>query len=174
MTTQSSQELAKEGCIVALQRCHAVLEHVSDEDFVAQVPDYGSIGSHVRHTIEHFTCLLNGLESGTADYDARERNHGLETSLQQTRDTLQSLIDTLNNQEVSDAGTIKIRQLARPDSEPVELDTNIARELLFLSGHTIHHLAIILLISSQLGLDVPKELGVAFSTQAYRTPASTS
>jgi hypothetical protein len=44
----------------------------------------------------------------------------------------------------------------------------LERELVFLSGHAIHHIAIMALSAAAAGVTLPAELAVAFSTEAHR------
>jgi len=46
--------------------------------------------------------------------------------------------------------------------------SNVGRELAYCAGHAIHHYAIIRLICSHLGIEVPKEFGIAPSTLQFR------
>ena len=63
---------------------------------------------------------------------------------------------------------IQVVQISAPGQEPSPVQSTVERELVFLSGHTIHHLAIIAFIAKGLGIDIPADLCVAFSTAAYR------
>ena len=38
----------------------------------------GSIGGHVRHCLDHVAALLDGLDGGVVDYEARERGTAAE------------------------------------------------------------------------------------------------
>ena len=49
------------------------------------------------------------------------------------------------------------------------MESNIGRELAYCVGHAIHHYAIIQLISSHLGVEVPEEFGIAPSTLKSRS-----
>jgi hypothetical protein len=49
----------------------------------------GSLGQHVRHTVEFFQCLIEGLESGIVDYDARKRDMKIETDIAYTLNCLE-------------------------------------------------------------------------------------
>ena len=54
-----------------MEPCIYTLSHASCYD--------STIGGHVRHNLDHFLCLEQGLKSGSVDYDARERDEFLET-----------------------------------------------------------------------------------------------
>jgi hypothetical protein len=60
-----------------------------------------------------------------------------------------------------------MHQEAAPGQEGGMVRTNVERELLFLSSHTIHHIAIMSLLAERVGMTVPADLGVAFSTASY-------
>jgi hypothetical protein len=48
------------------------------------------------------------------------------------------------------------------------VESSIERELIFLSGHTIHHLALIDYILRSKGVAIGNAAGTAFSTAAYQ------
>jgi len=62
-----------------------------------------------------------------------------------------------------------VNSVSYGSSEPSVIDTNVGRELAYCVGHAIHHYAIVRPICSQLGIDVPKEFGVAPSTLKYKS-----
>ena len=60
-----------------------------------------------------------------------------------------------------------LRQEVAPGGQSGRVDTNMERELAFLSSHTIHHLAIMSLLAEARGVEIPPGLGVAFSTATF-------
>ena len=60
-------------------------------------------------------------------------------------------------------------QSAAPGRPPSSSPSRLERELVFLSGHTIHHIAIMVLAARAAGVEIPSPLAVAFSTEAHRT-----
>ena len=58
--------------------------------------------------------------------------------------------------------------IARPAAAP----SSLARELQFLTSHTIHHFAVIALILRAMDVEVDREFGVAPSTLRYWTEAA--
>ena len=53
-----------------------LLSTISDAQYSNQsVPPYfSSIGSHFRHTLDMFSCVINGFNLGNIDLTIRERN----------------------------------------------------------------------------------------------------
>jgi hypothetical protein len=70
------------------------------------------------------------------------------------------------------AGRLRVRQSAAAGVEPITVDSNLERELLFLSGHTIHHIAIMALLVRGEGVGLPDGVDMAFSTAAHLSTAS--
>ena len=64
-----------------------------------------------------------------------------------------------------------MRQTAAAGAEPVTVESNLERELVFLSGHTIHHIAIMALVIRERGVRIPEGLDMAFSTAAHLAEA---
>lgn len=160
---------AIEGCLEACRRCEAVVESVLSQDAAA----YSAVGPHLRHCLDHFTLLLDGWKTGAVDYDARARDERAERDPGLAREILRGIA-----RELSAIGprhlTVEIRvtQSAAPGRPPLASSSRLERELVFLSSHTIHHIAIMVLAARAAGVTVPSDLAVAYSTEAHRASLS--
>jgi len=140
---------------------------VRDKTYATSVgsPYSASIGQHYRHVLEHFVCLVKGLRSGEINYDARDRNPRIESEV-----TYASVLtcDMLRAVKQCSRETLdrpcRVLQSVAYTGAPSTVDSNIGRELAYCAGHAIHHFAIIRLIASELGVDLPREFGFAPST----------
>jgi hypothetical protein len=133
-------------------------------------PFHASIGGHYRHVLEHFESLIKGLRAGEINYDARERNLRLQSEVTYasivTCDVLRAL--KRNSADTFSRNCRVINSVGYGASQPVSMDSNVARELAYCIGHAIHHYAIIRLICHELAVRVPAEFGVAPSTLKHR------
>jgi len=138
---------------------------------MAEAPYSASIGGHYRHVLEHFQCLIRGNRSGEINYDKRERNPRLETEVTYatiaTCDVLRA-IKTYTNEGLARPCKV-VNSVAYGSDKPSVMESNIGRELAYCVGHAVHHYAIIRLICSHLGAEVPNEFGLAPSTLKCRS-----
>lgn len=161
------------GCLEAGARCLSVASMLSPETYVAMAAGHSPIGAHLRHCYDHFETLLWGLERGEIDYDSRNRDPRVEACPDYFQEKLHSRlaqIATFDETALDEA--VSIRALVAPDAPPVRFMSTLSRELVYLTSHTIHHLAIIKLTAEQLGIELPDGFGVAYSTAAYWKQAS--
>ncbi|WP_280547921.1 DinB family protein [Halomonas sp. 11-S5] len=132
-----------------------------------------TLGKHVRHIIDHYDALLEGLDRGgeVIDYEQRRRDEALEQWPQQAASHLvgiESRLSVLGGEPSSAALT-----LAYPlDEERLSLASSLDRELAFLTSHSIHHMAIIALLAEQSGIHLPETFGVHPSTLRHWQRAS--
>lgn len=124
-----------------------------------------TLGKHVRHIIDHYDALLDGLERGepAIDYEQRRRDEALEQWPQEAASHLAGIearLSSLGNGTSSDALILGYPM----DDEALSLASSLARELAFLTSHSIHHMAIIALLAEQLGIGLPESFGVHPST----------
>jgi uncharacterized damage-inducible protein DinB len=125
------------------------------------------VGPHLRHCIDAYRCLLDGLTSGVVDYDARSRDRRVETDREAGLTAMGDLIDDLRALTAVDAGRELLARVDTPaavDEADASSRSTLHRELQFLVGHTVHHYALIAMILRQHGVDVGREFGVAPST----------
>lgn len=158
------------GCLEACRRCQDVVRRVREAEDAAARAVYARVGPHLRHCLDHFLCLFRALDGdGEIDYDARERNPGIESdparfaaAMTEIEARVRDLDESVLDREV------RVRQAVAPGGRQAASTSNLARELVFLSGHTIHHLAIVGLLCEAGGVPVPEDTTMAFSTEAYR------
>ena len=152
---------------IAYERCVAFADLVVAEPAAEA---YQVVGPHLRHCLDHLQCLLDGIDTGSVDYDARGRDERIEIDRKAFRDALAALVTRLRSVDASRlADSLDVTQSAAPGGLRVTVSSSLARELVFLSGHTFHHLAIMARIAQAHGISLPDErLTMAFSTAAHR------
>ncbi len=160
------------GCIEVLERCTRAVAVIPDTLYVDKSNSHDSIGCHLRHGLEHVHCFLAGLEHGEIDYDARARDERLELSRAEMSDALTEAVNALAGlSEGQIDRSVRVRQLPAIGEAQIEVPSSAARELTFISSHMIHHLSMINLYCQQGGVELSPNIGLAFSTAAYRNVA---
>lgn len=146
-----------------------LLDAVDAETYAATESGRASIGAHLRHCIDFYNCFLHGLETGRVDYDARCRDAAVETDRRAAARVLAEIVDRMAALGPADFGRVLEVKADTPEGAPFAWSrSSLARELQFLTSHTVHHFALIALLMRQRGHDPGDEFGVAPSTLAYR------
>ncbi|MEM8983389.1 MAG: DinB family protein [Pseudomonadota bacterium] len=126
-----------------------------------------SIGAHVRHILDHYDCLFNGLANRSIDYACRSRDNRAETDVRYTGARLATLLERLKSLSDGVNGAVDVQH------EPGSVDapanrSSVGRELEFLISHTAHHYALIAVLLTRFGIEIPKDFGLAPSTVRHR------
>lgn len=158
-------------CTEILEQLESVIEELTDKDFTLRIPtlNNSTIGQHMRHTLEFFTCLMNHHDSGLINYDKRDHDTVIESdrmiALALIKD-LKSFIIRINEDKPL---TLEANYSLDKD-ETVLIKTNFFRELTYNIEHAIHHMAIIKIGLKEIApyVVVPAHFGVAVSTIKYQ------
>ncbi|MCH6256668.1 hypothetical protein MLD52_08930 [Puniceicoccaceae bacterium K14] len=126
-----------------------------------------SLGSHIRHVLDHYRAFLNSIESGVVDYDNRKRDTIIEKSRQMAIDEAESLIKSFEILEFFEDKQVGVRVAASTEGSVKISQSSLARELQFLVSHTVHHYALIAIASRVQGIEPADTFGVAPSTLKY-------
>lgn len=163
----------RDALVQVLRQIESLLIAISPEQYVQNPvgPVKSAVAPHVRHALDHVNAWLIASRTGTLDYDARQRNTDIERSpaaalarvREQVRD-LQSLTPDTST-EVSPLWTL-LAQVTEGGT-PLHFATSPARELAFVLSHTIHHNAILSIMTRQLGITPPDKFGYAPATLTY-------
>lgn len=151
-----------------LAQCASVIAAVSDAVYCApsRVLPGGTLGKHVRHSLDHFRAALGGGIAGTViDYDHRERDVPAETDRAAALmliDETRAALGMLHEREV--ARSVRIRVMLASDGTMAEIPSTLGRELAFATHHAIHHHAMMKAIAAEHGHDLGPDFGKAPST----------
>jgi hypothetical protein len=162
---KAAQEVLQQGLTLLAQ-----VDEATYSTFVAS-PHRASLGQHYRHVLDHFLCLIAGVEAQEIDYDRRARDPRLETSVESARAATEKLIRDLRSydDETMERPCGVRYSVGYEQDEPVHLPSVVAREVAFCVGHAVHHYAIIRLLCAELGAELDPEFGIAPSTLKYRS-----
>jgi uncharacterized damage-inducible protein DinB len=144
------------------------------EGLVAALPpdDYGRatgpggahhLGKHVRHILDHYEALIEALASGHLDYEHRRRDPSLEQDAREALRRLNEIQAWLATPAPGDSPQFLELRYPLDEGEAV-MPTCLARELAFLTSHTVHHMALVGLLAEAMGHRLPEGFGVHPST----------
>ena len=136
----------------------------------AGAPPYATpVGAHLRHVIEHYEALLFAAHDGTLNYDQRPRSRALETDAALAQRRVQALQCHLALWSGPQLATpIRVRGIGgvAGDFEFAVMST-LARELVFLASHALHHFALLQAHCEMHGIALDATFGRAPSTVAH-------
>lgn len=150
-----------------LDELAAVLQQVSATVYTAKsFPRVsGSIGQHVRHILDHVAGLCGTARSGVLSYDSRERGTDVEADRSAALRTIRHLQAMLTQLDDCDENApITLTSVVAHGRAPLAARSTLAREILFVISHTVHHQALIAVLLSASGHSVPDAFGLAPST----------
>ncbi|MGB1042998.1 MAG: DinB family protein [Tenacibaculum sp.] len=139
-----------------LQRGIKLLNSITDEQYSDKSipPYYSSIGANMRHVLDAFTCIFNGLESKCVDFSDRERN---KLSEEQTKYGLAYFNDVITKLHCLDSADFDTIISVKDDlgTGVVTANYTVGSALIQAHSHAIHHYASIGFIINQLGIELP-------------------
>lgn len=160
--------------ISILQQLKRHLLQLQSQEYAQRLAIFNgsSIGGHTRHVIEFYDSLLQGMEVGEVNYDARQRDMQIEENLGYALATIDKIISKLLNFNDLDKCvklSAKIGTMVSP-----AITTSFEREAIYLIEHSIHHFALIRigLQTNFTKVNIEPEFGVAFSTIEFRKDKS--
>lgn len=141
-----------------LERGIQLLEYISDEEYsnTSIAPYYSSIGGHMRHILDVFDCIFNGLVESDINLIERERNQSVENYTKSGIDYFEKTINQLNKIKTEDLNII-LKVTDDLGLGVVTANYTLASILIQAHSHAIHHFASVGYIISQLGIQLPDE-----------------
>jgi uncharacterized damage-inducible protein DinB len=118
----------------------------------------------VRHCLDHVQAVLEP-SAGVVSYDHRRRQTALEENRHLAVAALRSAAERLEGlgPRLPDIA-IQLEAQVDRDGGSVQVTSSMARELVFVLQHTIHHQALVALMLAERGVPVPHLFGFAPST----------
>lgn len=143
-----------------LQQAHYILSNLTNGHLsnTSVSPYYSSIGSHMRHILDFYNCVLNRDSNNRIDLTARCRNKDVENCCNGAKEYLNSIIRKLENfNEDLNEMVIVTDDLGLGK---IDISYTLAAVFSQANSHTIHHYAIINYILDGLQINLEDgELG---------------
>lgn len=164
---------AQHGTLAVTAQIADLLAALNQDIYIQPLPLFqgSTIGQHIRHILEFYTCLFEGRACARVDYSSRARNIRIAEQLDVARALLDGIADTVDQLDEHQWLNIdsEFGEPIEGDDRPVYI-SSMGRELQYAFDHAVHHLAII-----RMGIQVyfpdvviDPELGVAPSTLRFR------
>ena len=150
-----------------LTQLDAVIRQLKPEDYIrrSSLLNSSTIGQHVRHTLEFFICLIDGMPNGVVNYDDRKRDNMIEEDVDFACKVIRGIHDFVETQNSNPDLTLKAN-FGSPEEAEVCIPSNYLRELTYNIEHAIHHMALIRVAVAEFCdyVKLPEDFGVASST----------
>jgi len=142
--------------IFNLQRGVKLISAIDDTQYSDSsiAPYYSSIGIHMRHILDVFDCIFNGLETKKVDLTARKRNELAESKVAFGLQYFDKVIEKLESLQSMDLD-VKVEVKDDLGLGMVTANYTLASALIQAHSHAIHHFASIGYVISQLGIQLP-------------------
>ena len=147
-----SMHIIIQSTLKTLQKAQVLLDHLSDAEWCdASVPPYySSIGTHIRHILDFYDCILNINTQNQVDLTARCRNKAVETHSVNAEHYLKQIVNRLKSMPLNaNHLVVVIDDLGLGKTKiPYTCGALLAQA----NSHAIHHYAIINYIFNSLGI----------------------
>lgn len=157
-----------------LERGVKLLKTISDENYSNNgiAPYFSSIGCHIRHILDVFSCVLIGYPDKRIDLTVRERNELIELKTFNGIEYFELIINKIKNLSEDDLKT-EIIVTDNLGLGKVSSNSTLGAVLMQTQSHAIHHFASIGYIIHHLGIDLPdSDFGFNPSTPNKKLKAS--
>jgi len=160
-----------EGQLETVQQAKEFLLGLTAENYQVVIKPHfaSSAGTHMRHILDHYLALQDGLNQGLVNYNKRNRYSSSESCPKAALLEWQKVEQWLKEVSQLDADkplTVECETSINKTQNTLTQST-LARELVFVTSHAIHHFSLLAVINSLLGNKDEVNFGIAPSTASY-------
>ncbi len=139
-----------------LQKGIQLLKNISDEQYSNKsvAPYNSSIGCHMRHILDVFSCVFKGLDNGLIDLSVRERNECAEKETLvgiQYFELILNQLEKINKEDFYN----EIKVIDDMGLGKETANYTVGAILMQAQSHATHHYASIGYLVYQLGIKLP-------------------
>ncbi len=166
----------KNACHRILTQLEEVVAQLSAEEFrtPVRVLNQSTIGQHVRHTLEFFICLEEGIAQGSINYDNRKHDKTIENDKSLTLSKINEIKAFINQKGKNHSLKLHVNY-DMDNTDSTTIPTSYLRELAYNLEHAVHHMAIMKIGLKELKPDIiiSPSFGIAVSTLRYQEKEKT-
>ncbi len=154
-----------------VQQAKQFLLNISPEDYSSVMAPHlvGSAGTHMRHILDHYQALMHGYEIGLVDYNKRNRFSTVESDPSEALKQWEKVEEWLVTVCAQPGETVIdiLSETSIQHTEYAQVPSTLARELVFVSSHAIHHFSLLAVLRSLQGKPAPNNFGIAPATATF-------
>jgi len=159
------------GNIETINQALALLEALDNKAYCHISAPYinSSIGQHVRHIIDNYLVIVDGVSQKHINYNIRRRGAAVETCIETAKKELNDIqiwLHTIDSNALTTSLSI-FSEVCLEQEQSDHLVSSLHRELIFVASHCIHHMALIGVAVKLQNIDTPKHFGLAPATATY-------
>jgi len=153
-----------------LERGIQLLNSISDQQYSDKtVPPYhSSIGSNMRHVLDAFTSIFNGIDTRDIDFSDRKRNTICEEKTLDGINYFNEIIIKLNKLSSQDLKK-KVAVTDNLGTGEITIDYTIENALAYAHSHAIHHFASIGFLVNKLEIEL-QDADFGYNPTTPKTP----
>ena len=155
LVTLVSMNIIIQSSIHTLSKSKSLLSILSNRDLCnASVPPYNScIGSHIRHILDFYDCILEGYSRGKIDLTNRTRDTRIHEDCDYAFENVERVIKSLNQlSRINPNSAINVSDDLGIGK--VDIEYTLGAVLAQANSHAIHHYAIISYILESLNISI--------------------
>lgn len=162
---------AVQGNLEALAQAAFLAESLTDESYCHACQPYlsSSIGQHMRHLLDNYFALMDGVENQRVDYNHRRRGAVVEQCRQTALKELHQIERWFRSlTPISLETPLTIYSEVSLEKECSDMaSSTLHREMIFVASHSIHHLALMGTAARLQHIELPKHFGLAPATATW-------
>lgn len=122
----------------------SLVDALDDSQYVQPLPSISgaTVGQHVRHMLEFYSCILLEAKEDLICYDNRKRDLRLETERAEAGTVAGRLLEMLEEIMIDKKVCVQANY-SEHDQHDVYLSSTLFRELAYALDHSIHHQAMV-------------------------------
>jgi len=138
--------------LITLEKSRKLLLTISDQELsnTSIPPYYSSIGSHIRHILDFYDCIL--VDGNNIDLTKRKRSFDIENYCDSAINYLNELTEKIKSGLYTQERHVNVIDDLGTGS--LEINYTFSSLLAQANSHTIHHYAIITYILDSLNIEV--------------------
>jgi len=148
-----------------LRQLEATIERLAGPKGQLQPEWYAEIGVHIRHVLDYYRQLFAAESAGVFDYTRRNRSHPVESDITEARLAISTTRQRLGSlRRLPGEAVDVVTDVCAENPTSCRLQSTWGREACYIADHGIHHVAHIVLVLRQRGVELPDRFGYAAST----------
>lgn len=151
-----------------LEQLRTIIQSIRAEGNIIEYYVNSGAGVHVRHILDYYHALQNGLSSGHIDYNSRHRGSAVESDPVTAVETIDVLTLWNNLPDIQSNTAVTIdSEISCEVTCPCSFNSTAGREFLYIIDHSVHHIAHISLLLRQCNFKLDQRFGLAPGTASY-------